>query len=158
MSGLAKSKLAGNAWSHIIANHSKANKDNEVAEAVAAAERIVLRAKESQIECKAASAIKKFQESYPILKEDNSASQTLIESFISLSSDASKTCRAAQDSRVGEIGKLVLEACTESKAEAVSRWRECAKRRLLSSLTTGMPRTGTCEVNPDYPARREAQD
>lgn len=160
-SGLAKPKVVGSAWSNTVATHNKANEDKEDAESVATAERVVLRANESQIECaKAAKAIKQFQEAYPMVKDDNPASQTLIESFVSLSSDAPKAHRAAKDSKDGEIGKLVSESSSKSKADVVSRWRESAKRiaelarsgnlpagtrprMRWSSPTTGLPRLGT---------------
>lgn len=86
-SGLAKPVRSENAWCEVT---GRIGEEKEVVEATISAERMVLRANESDIECmKAAKAIRDFQQTYPMV-QDTPACQTLIDMFVSLSSDAPK--------------------------------------------------------------------
>lgn len=126
-SGLAERLLTGSACSVITAAHGRAVDEKGVAEAVVAAERMVRRANESEIECvKAPTQIRDSQSAYPAMK-DNPTYQGLIESFVSLSSDVTTARKAATDSKDGELGKSISQASTHAKADSVARWRSSAK-------------------------------
>lgn len=138
-SGLAKISHPTNTWSKITAAHSKTDEDDDVSLAINTVEEAALRARETKLEMvKGAKTIIAFDKKYPNSR-DNPACQSLHETFVALSSDASDARKAAKDLKDSDVGKTVVGASARSKSDAVARWRDSSKRMAELAKSGNLP-------------------